>query len=265
MARYEIEAEQLRRRIHAREWEVGETLPPLADLASKRGVSRETMRNALGELEREGLVRVVRGTGAIVQPPSPTRRLVKRGQVVTRSSRVGYVFPAATGPNERWMAHGKPVASFVSAPQSVAEVFGLPGGTEVLRRRRVTSPVGNPPFQIADTWISPQGVADAPRVADPSTGPGGYLDRLEEAGHGPISWTETTRVRMPTPEEARLLEISKSVPVLEVTMLGTSARTHGPIEMTVKVIPGDRVELVADLRREGDAQWPVTPIADGER
>lgn len=44
-----------------------------------------------------------------------------------------------------------------------------------------------------------------------STGPGGYLDRLEEAGHGPIAWTEFGRARMPSREEAVLLGISTAV------------------------------------------------------
>lgn len=260
MPRYEIEADELRRRIRDGEFAVGETLPRVNELAAARGVSPQTIRNAFAELEREGIVRVVRGTGAIVQPATPPRRRIQRGVLVTRDPSRGYVFPAAAGPDEQWESHGTPVKSMVKAPAEVAERFAMEVGTGVLRRRRITSPAGQAPFQIVDTWISPEGVADAPQVAELSTGPGGYLDRLEEAGHGPVSWTETTRVRMPSKEEAKLLKISTSMPVFELVLEERSARTGEPVAVTVRVIPGDRVEMVAELRRAESAEWPVDPV-----
>jgi GntR family transcriptional regulator len=148
----------------------------------------------------------------------------------------------------------------VPAIPEVAEHFGVEAGTDILRRRRVTSPADEPPFQLVDTWISPEGVADAPRVADPSPGPGGYLDRLEEAGHGPLSWHETVQARMPETEEARLLGISTSLPVIETLIVGTSAKTRKPIEVTIRVIPSNRVQLTMDLQRGNGATWPVTPV-----
>lgn len=239
------------------------TVLKAADLAAKHGVSRQTAQRALTALAGEGLVHNVRGTGAVVQPGLPRRR-IRRGRMVTRNPRHGYVFPAAADPVEPWQTHGQPHRSLQAAPPRIAEAFGIEAGTETLRRRRVTSPEGEPPFQIADTWISPAAVADAPQVAEPSTGPGGYLDRLEEAGHGPISWQEIIRVRMPTDEEAVLLEISTDLPVFEITMVGRSRRGHKPIEVTVKVIPGDRVELVVSLLRANSAEWPVEPVSSVE-
>jgi len=229
------------------------------NLAGEYGISRQTAQRALAVIAGEGLVRTTRGTGAVVQAKRPRRR-VSRGQMVTRNPRYGYVFPATQDPLEPWQTHGQPYRSFEPAPHRVTEAFGIESGAEVLRRRRVTSPEGEPPFQIADTWISPAAVADAPQVAEPSTGPGGYLDRLEEVGHGPISWRETMRVRMPDQEEARLLEISTGLPVLEVSMVGRSGRDDRPVEVTIKVIPSDRVELVMDLVRAESAEWPVQPV-----
>jgi GntR family transcriptional regulator len=228
-------------------------------LASEYNISRQTTQRALALIASEGLVRTIRGTGAVVQPRRPRRRIA-RGQLVTRNPHYGYVFPATSDPMEPWQAHGQPYRAHVPAPQAIAEAFGLEPGTEVLRRRRVMSPEGEPPFQIADTWISPAAVADAPQVAEPSTGPGGYLDRLEEAGHGPISWREIIRVRMPSQEEAKLLEIAQALPVFEIAMTGYSGRDDQPIEVTIKVIPSDRVELCTDLVRGESAEWPVSPV-----
>jgi GntR family transcriptional regulator len=126
----------------------------------------------------------------------------------------------------------------------------------VVRRRRVTSPAGEPPFQLADSWIHPSGIADAPRAAVPDTGPGGYLDRLEEAGHGPISWTELVRARMPLPDEADLLQIAARAVVIEIARVGTSAKTQAPVEVTICVIPAERVEIITLLERDHTARWP---------
>lgn len=229
------------------------------DLAREYGLSRQTAQRALSAVSGEGLVRTIRGTGAVVQSPRPRRR-ISRGQAVTRNPKYGYVFPATQDRMEKWQAHGQPFRSYEPAPLVVAEAFGVELGEPVLRRRRVTSPAGEPPFQIADTWISPSAVDDAPQVAEESTGLGGYIDRLEEAGHGPLAWRETTRVRMPSVEEAKLLEITTSLPVLEVVMVARSARDGRPVDVTVKVIPSDRVELVTDLVRGEGAEWPVQPV-----
>lgn len=243
-----------------------DTTPPgtiltAEQLAEEFDISRQTAQRALAVVAGEGLVRTIRGTGAVVQPRRPRRRIT-RGQLVTRNPRYGYVFPATHDPMEPWVSHGQPYRSHERAPAVVTDTFGIEPDSEVLRRRRVMSPEGEPPFQLADTWISPQAVADAPQVAEAYTGKGGYLDRIEQAGHGPLSWRETTRARMPTPEEAKLLGISTGLPVLEVVMVGRSARDDAPVEVTIKVIPSDRVELVTDLIRADSAAWPVDPIPE---
>lgn len=252
-------ADDVRGRIQRGEFAPETTLPQIKPYAAELGVHHETVRAAYKALEREGLIRSIRRKGSVVLSSPPRRRLT-RGVLVTRDPERGYVFPAAARPDEPWEAHGRPFRKVLPAPVEVTDHFDLEAGASVLRRRRVTSPVGEPPFQLVDTWISPAAVEDAPRVADASPGPGGYLDRLEEAGHGPIEWDETARIRPPEPDEAKLLEISPSIFVLESVIVGTSARTKKPIEVTVRVIPGDRVELSGKLTRDESAIWPVSPV-----
>lgn len=252
-------ADAIRTRVLNKEKNPGDTLATIAELAEQYEVARETIRAAVNILASEGLVRSVHRRGVVVQD-RVRRRRIRRGQVVTRNPHTGYVFPATHDAGERWVAHGTPHRSLEAAPPIVGDTFGVEVGSSVLRRRRVTSPEGEPAFQLVDTWLSSQAVADAPQVAEPSTGPGGYLDRLEEAGHGPMSWREVIRVRMPSAEEAKLLEIATAMPVFEITMIGYSARDDVPLEVTVKVIPSDRVELVSDLVRGESAEWPVDPV-----
>lgn len=259
MAKYEEVASDLRRRIIEGEVAPGDTLPRYEELTAEFGVGRGVVSNAIVLLEREGLVRPIKRKGIVVQERMDRRR-VSRGQVISRDPSRGYVFPAAAYPGETWQVHGRPVASYEPVPEPVANLLDVEPGVPTLRRRRITSPTGEPAFQVVDTWVSASAVRDAPQVAEPSTGPGGYLDRLEEAGHGPMSWSERIRARMPSTEEARLLEISPELPVLETTIIGRSGRDESAIEVTVRIIPADRVELVSELHRHDSATWPTQPV-----
>ena len=252
-------ADAIRVRVLNEEKPAGEVLATLAELMDEYDVARDTIRSAVTMLASEGLVRLVHRRGVVVQD-RVRRRRIRRGHVVTRNPHYGYVFPATHDPSEKWAPIGTPFRSLEAAPELVSTTFGVEVGSTVLRRRRVMAPEGEPAFQLVDTWISPAAVADAPQVAEPSTGPGGYLDRLEEAGHGPISWREIIRVRMPSVEEAKLLEIAQALPVFEIVMTGYSGRDEQPIEVTIKVIPSDRVELCTDLVRGDSAEWPVSPV-----
>jgi len=257
-ARYQEIATDLRERIHAGEYPVGGRLPGYRDLAQTYQASKDVIRRAIAELETEGLVEAAQRRGIIVRPRTPRRRITR--DTTIRRTRTGYVFPGASTPDEPWLPVIPPRRSMQPAPADIAELLGVPPGEPILRRRRVMAPAGEPPFDITDSWIHPQALTDAPQAGEVSTGPGGYLDRLEEAGHGPLTWTERIRARMPTPEEARLLAMPRTgMPVLELTRTGTSARTDQPIEVTVVLIPADRGEITTALQRDDSAAWPVSP------
>jgi DNA-binding GntR family transcriptional regulator len=57
-----VEAD-LRRRLSAREWEPGERLPAVAELAQRYGVARNTVIKALRSLAEDGLVEIVPNWG----------------------------------------------------------------------------------------------------------------------------------------------------------------------------------------------------------
>ncbi len=56
----------LRRKIAAKEWQLGEKLPPLEKMATTYGVTRTTLRKAISLLERDGMVECRQGKGSFV-------------------------------------------------------------------------------------------------------------------------------------------------------------------------------------------------------
>jgi DNA-binding GntR family transcriptional regulator len=259
-SRYLGIAAQIRERIEAGEWEPGSKLPRLDDFAEQYGANRDTVARAIGALETEGYVWAIQGRGIIVRHGMmrlrrPRGNLVKRN-LATDSP--GYSFPSVSG-QEVWKHHIPPTASRepLNDPR-IAKMLGVPVGTSVMRRFRVTGPESEPPFQINTSWIHPRGAEAAPEVASKAVGPGDWLYRLEKAGHWPISWMEVHRARMPTKHEAQLLEIPVSLPVLEIVRVGTSGGDDQPIEVTEYVVASDRVETVHVLHRDETAvePWP---------
>ncbi len=256
-SRYLDIASKIRERIEGGEWAPGARLPRLDDFAAEYGANRDTIGRAIAALESEGFVWAVQGRGSIVRYGTMrTRR--PRGNLVKRNATApGYSFPSATG-QEVWKHHIPPVASVepLTDPR-IAKLLGVPAGSEVLRRFRVTGPESEPPFQINISWIHPR-VADIPGVAGQAPGPGDWLYRIEQAGHWPISWMELHRARMPTKDEAGLLEIPTSLPVLEIVRVGTSGSDNKPVEVTEYIVASDRVETVHVLHRDESAQdpWP---------
>lgn len=249
MKRYVEVADVLRERITSGEWPPGTTIPRMTDLAAEFDVARSVIAAAVRMLESEGLLYSVKRRGTVVQ--QPVRRRISRGNRVWRRRTSGYSF-AATAPGERWVHHIDPIRGVAEIPERPAELLGVEPGSLVFRRRRVTSPEGEPPFALSDSWISPEVVALAPGVAEAGV-PGGYLDHLEAAGHGPLSWREISRARPPSKEEAALLRIPTSMWVMEVCRVATSGATGEPVDVTVMIIPADRVEIVMELERDPSA------------
>jgi GntR family transcriptional regulator len=256
-SRYLDIATQIRARIEAGEWPPGARLPRLDDLAREYDANRNTIARAIAELETAGYVWAVQGRGIAVRygtmrPRRPRGDLVKRNEQAT-----GYSFPSATS-QEMWIRHGE----VTNAPAKlddprIAKLLGVPVDSEVLRRYRVTGPPSEAPFQINISWIHPR-VAHLAADVDANPAAGEWLYRIERAGHWPIAWMEFHRVRMPTKQEAAVLEIPTSLPVLEIVRQGVSGTDDLPVEVTEYIIAGDRVETVHVLHRDGSARdpWP---------
>ncbi len=101
------------------------------------------------------------------------------------------------------------------------------------------------PVQIVSTylrWDEAQGTL----LMQPKTGKDGIYGRLEDLGHVMTRVRDEISARMPTPEEARFLQLLPGVPVLEV--LHTSLdQDLQPFEVSRYVHRADQTGLLYEL------------------
>ncbi|MEH0416005.1 GntR family transcriptional regulator [Streptomyces sp. B21-083] len=231
---YRQVAADLRQAIERGEYPEGAVLPKITEVAQSYGIAKQTAREAIAELEAEGLVEVVRRRGTIVRA-RPVKRRLTRSRQVFRDER-GYYFDPTAQP---WNALEPPTITWGPAPRDVAVLLGAGQDEDVLIRDRIMgdTTVGKA-MQLATSFL-PAAVARGTRLAERDTGPGGIYDLLEDMGHRPLAWEESVGARMPTPAEAGRLGLPKGIPLLRIVRTTTG--------------PGGTVLEVNDTRMSADA------------
>ena len=131
----------------------------------------------------------------------------------------------------------------LSNPQRVADWLAVEPGDQVVRRARVRTVDGRP-WQLSDSYF-PSWAKDTVLLTEPDdiVLPGGALAYL---GHPQVRIRDEIRTRMPSPEEARQLDIHVGTPVLEHLRIG-----YGPDNIPVRAMlttaPGDRHTMIYEL------------------
>src|SRR5690349_755300 len=109
-------ADLLRDRIQTGELAPGEPLPSELRLAQEHGISRTTVRQAIGQLRTEGLVTVDRPRGTFVRVPEPTELITLR-----RGEKAGARMPTDAERRAYRLAEGVPVL-VITAPDGTTTV-----------------------------------------------------------------------------------------------------------------------------------------------
>src|SRR5262249_36492188 len=147
-------------------------------------------------------------------------RRITRSRQVYRDE-LGYFFDQTA---QGWRPVRPPSVSRGPVPYDIAALLDLEPGVEVvIRDRLMGDPVTGRPTQLAASYIPAELAGELPVLTAAETGPGGIYDRLEDAGYGPIRWTEAITARMPGPDEARLLRLSSGVPLLRILRSAVSS------------------------------------------
>lgn len=214
----------------------GAELPTEKQLSDRFGFSRTTIRGALEALRAEGHVTSVRGRGSFVRERRRLRRLTTEltGEGARWRGWNALMEREGLQPQVRTTVVRRP------CPPQVAEQLGLEPGETVVVRERVMGAAGEPPAQLADSYIPLWVAEQVPALERPDTGPGGMLERLRDAGFR-LSFEETISARAPTPTEVDTLRLAPGVPVLVVERLTLDA-DNNVLDYQPRVIDASRIE-----------------------
>ena len=249
MALWQEIAAALREAIARGDYPPGTTIPKETELMAAHGVGRETVRRAVIQLTAEGLVEPVRRRGTVVRI-RPARRPVTRSRLVYRDE-LGYYFDQAA---QGWRALQPPTVSRGPVPFDIAAQLGVaPGDEAVIRDRIMGDPVTGRATQLATSYLPADLASELPVLAARDTGQGGIYDRMEEAGLGPIEWTEAITTCPPSPAEASRLKLAPGVALLRIVRLAASPDGR-PLEVNDTRMSGDEFEISYPISRDPSAQ-----------
>jgi DNA-binding GntR family transcriptional regulator len=127
----------------------------------------------------------------------------------------------------------------------VEEALQLTAGERVVVRRRLIELDGQP-YEIATSYY-PASIAEGTALAAPRKMRGGAPTVLAELGHGTASATEDVEARLPTPDEANVLNTDPSDPVLVLTRLARN-QDGRPVELSVMTRLGARGRLRYEMK-----------------
>jgi GntR family transcriptional regulator len=224
----EIEAE-----IDSGRLQVGRQLPPERELGERFGVSRVTVRSALADLERRGLVDRHPGRGTFVA----TRRLGESAGSLTSFTELGA---------QRGLVASARVldARTVDASIEDSEAFSVAPGADIYELTRVRLLDGMP-ISIDRTRVP---LACLPPLDTLDFARDSLYAALDRVGHGPARADYLVYAVAATAEQAQHLDIAVGSPVLLARTVSCDA-SGKVVEQGEMAYRGDRYRFQASLVR----------------
>ncbi|HOY76273.1 MAG TPA: GntR family transcriptional regulator [Hyphomonadaceae bacterium] len=213
--------------------QAGAALPSERDLCDAYGVSRVTVRKALDELARDGLLVRRRGSGTyVVDAPLRNERVEKNFS--TLSSFSEDMISRGRTPGSRWLVRG---AGKVSPQEALA--LSLSPGSSVYRFRRL---------RLADDAPMALELSIIAGFALPSVNAVGasLYDALSQGGFRPVRALQRLRAETAGAERAGLLEVDTEHAGLMIERRAFLADGR-PVELTHSFYRGDAYDMVAEL------------------
>jgi GntR family transcriptional regulator len=221
-------------RIESGDLPEGSMLPGELDLAAQFGVSRPTVRQAILELARQGLVARARGRGTIVvgrRREYPARRLVSFSEENAGSGRAVTSKVLSSG--------------LVVADPQLADQFGLPGGGQVFVLDRLRY-VNGQLVAWQKSFLPSQNVPGIQQID--FEGQSLYRVLLERFGLEVDHGEEAISIGGANRQEAHLLEVFVGASVFRI-----ERRSYLPsdrlLELVQSVYRGDQYEIRLRLAR----------------
>lgn len=210
-----------------------EALPSERDLMHRFGVSRMTVREAIGRLVDDGLVYRVQGAGTFVADPAT---ISKSLHLTSFSEDI----------RARSMEPGSVTVSTASlpVPDAVAGPLGLGRGRMVVHLERVRTADGVP-MALENVWLPADLVpgVDLDRLAS-----GSVYAALAAAGAEPERAEQSIRAGVLQPRDAGLLDVAAGSPALVVSRTTFDGRGRA-VERAVSQYRGDRYDFQLTVQR----------------
>jgi GntR family phosphonate transport system transcriptional regulator len=209
-------------------YEKGDALPSEAELASRFKINRHTLRRAVDKLENEGLVNRVRGKGTFVV-----------------GSIVAYDIKKSTRFTENLETQGRRASSLVlrsigePASDEVAEKLCLEVNDPVILIETLRE-VDGLPFCIVSHYFPYIKFFDLLQ----NYKQGSLHTYIKEHHNIELHRTQSLIIAdSPQPDDAELLKLNKTTPILRVKSLNVDSSTGQPVEFVVTRFRGDAVQL----------------------
>ncbi|AEM88320.1 GntR family transcriptional regulator [Streptomyces violaceusniger] len=232
--KYRQVADALRREIDNGAYPPGARLPSESELSARFEASRNTVRSGLNLLVTEGLISSSQGLGYEVRSHEVFKLNASRFENLSFPQNGDAYSTDVTNAGRR--PHQTFRVEMLPAPEEIAARLKVKEGAKTVLRfcHRYVDDV---PWSTQATYYPGWLVERAPRLAEPGDIADGTTRYLADHGISQIGYFDEIATRMPTPEEARLLEIGAGVPVLLWTRTGYS--DEKPIRCTVTTFRGD--------------------------
>jgi len=234
-------ATQLRARIRRGDWAAGERLPSIPAIASMYGVAKQTVQRTIDQLRVEGLLITKPGSGTYVRG---TRRRLNRLSRGRYGARRGYHADLAARYRQQLVEVGR-----ATPPPEVADAFGVADSTALLVRRHLVR-TGDAPVEVGASWFRTSDTDGTSLERVEAYGRPLYQEVEDETGRRYASASDQITARLPTREEAELLQIRPDTPVLHLLHVAYDAE-HRPIEVATATWPGPVTALVEEYAVPG--------------
>ncbi|MEV1174299.1 GntR family transcriptional regulator [Nonomuraea sp. NPDC049784] len=242
---YQQVAAELRRAIYSGVLGPGAQLPTEAQLMEDHGVSRNTVRLALGELVNEGLVTRTPRRGTVVRDRRPLLIYPQRELEPQPTGELREAFAFAVAQEGRAPSQYIEVLT-VSPVEEIASRLELADGELAVVRRRLRF-VDGQPYNTNDSYFPRDLVADS-EIARPGDIARGANRVLEELGHAQVRVVDDIWARMPNQEEAERLQLELGTPVMVYVRVGFDVADM-PVRVAVSVLPADKHLIRYELDR----------------
>jgi GntR family transcriptional regulator len=231
----------LRDKVQQKEWAAGDQIPGEKDLCEHYQVSRTVVRQALRELEFDGVIKRQKGKGTFIAPAKISEGLVQK----------------LTGFYQDMIERGlNPVTkvlhqNVIPAPEKIARFLNINPGEDVIDIQRLRF-IGDQPIQMVTTYI-PYKIC--PSLANVDLSNRSLYEFLEkECGIFIAKGRRYIEAVLANESEAELLGVERGAPLLMLESISFS-ENGTPIEYYHALHRGDRSRFEVELLRSHELDF----------